>query len=681
MDADGDFVVVWHSSGSSGTDTDSSSIQAQRYNSSGIPQGSQFQVNTYTTSSQITPAVAMDVDGDFVVTWRSSGSSGTDTEYSSIQAQRYNSSGTAQAGEFQVNSCTTNDQQYPTVALNADGDFVVVWDSSGSSGTDTDSASIQGQRYNSSGTAQGGQFQVNSYTTSGQYSPAVALNADGDFMVAWWSSGSGGTDSDSTSIQAQRYNINGTTLGAEFQVNSYTTSGQFSPAVGLDTGGDFVVVWDSVGSGGTDSDDGSIQAQQFNLKGEQQVNTYTTNNQRFSAVATDADGDFVVTWHSAGSSGTDTDGNSIQAQRCDSAGTPQGNQFQINSYTTNNQRNPSVAMDADGDFVVTWLSDGSSGTDTSNFSVQAQRFNASGVPQGNEFQVNTYTSSNQQYPTVALDADGDFVITWGSIGSSGTDSDNFSIQAQRYNSGGTAQGGEFQVNTYTTSIQYRSAVAMDADGDFAVSWISVGSSGSDTDSTSVQVQRYNSSGTAQGGQFQVNSYTTSGQYAAGLAMDTDGNFVVSWASIGSSGTAQGSQFQVNTYATSSQYVPAVAMNGKGDFVVTWSSDGSSGTDSDGRSIQVQRFLSSGAAQGGEFQVNTYTTNNQRYPAVAIDSDGDFVVTWHSDGSNGTDSSSYSIQVHRFKHEGGPIPPPPPPTDAKIYLPIIRRDAAAASAGE
>jgi len=52
------------------------------------------------------------------------------------------------------------------------------------------------------------------------------------------------------------------------------------------------------------------------------------------------------------------------------------------------------------------------------------------------------------------------------------------------------------------------------------------------------------------------------------------------------------------------------------------------------------------SEGGEFQVNTYTTSYQENPAVALDAAGDFVVVWGSDGSSGTDSSSYSIQGQR-----------------------------------
>ncbi|PHM10790.1 cadherin-like domain-containing protein, partial [Nostoc sp. 'Peltigera malacea cyanobiont' DB3992] len=89
-----------------------------------------------------------------------------------------------------------------------------------------------------------------------------------------------------------------------------------------------------------------------------------------------------------------------------------------------------------------------------------------------EFQVNTTTIGNQSNSTVAIDTDGDFVISWQSDSQDGTD-----IYARRYNNLGVAQGGEFKVNTYTTSDQANPTVAMNAGGDFVVSWQSDGQDG------------------------------------------------------------------------------------------------------------------------------------------------------------------------------------------------------------
>ncbi len=160
--------------------------------------------------------------------------------------------------------------------------------------------------------------------------------------------------------------------------------------------------------------------------------TIPTMSQGLPSAAMDADGDFVVVWSSYGSGGTDADSYSIQGQRFSAAGSAMGSQFQVNAYTTGDQQGPTAAMDADGDFVVVWSSYGSGGTDTSGASSHGQVFSAGGAVTGSEFQINTTTTGNQFIPKVAMDVDGDFVAAWASYSSGGTDASAYSIQGQRY---------------------------------------------------------------------------------------------------------------------------------------------------------------------------------------------------------------------------------------------------------
>src|SRR5439155_541373 len=148
------------------------------------------------------------------------------------------------------------------------------------------------------------------------------------------------------------------------------------------------------------------------------------------SVALDAAGDFVVTWSSFVQ---DPDGcGGVYAQRYNAAGVPQGEEFRVNSFFTNTQLFSTVAMDAAGDFVITWSSDDQHGD---GYGVFAQRYNAAGLAQGGEFRVNTSTTSSQRFPTVAMDAAGDFVVTWSS---QGQDGNGYGIFAQRYNAAGVA---------------------------------------------------------------------------------------------------------------------------------------------------------------------------------------------------------------------------------------------------
>src|SRR5262245_8659024 len=62
--------------------------------------------------------------------------------------------------EFRVNTTTTDNQDLPQVAMDADGDFVMVWSSNNQDG---DRGGIFGQLYDRAGDARGGEFQVNEY--------------------------------------------------------------------------------------------------------------------------------------------------------------------------------------------------------------------------------------------------------------------------------------------------------------------------------------------------------------------------------------------------------------------------------------------------------------------------------------------------------------------------------------
>ena len=107
--------------------TDGVSIQDQRYDSFGVPLGSQFPANTiFTTNDQRSPAAAMDGSGKFLIAWTSNGSAGSDTSLTSIRAQSFDFSFGIPLGEFEVNSYTTSYQVYPAVAGRPAGGFFVV---------------------------------------------------------------------------------------------------------------------------------------------------------------------------------------------------------------------------------------------------------------------------------------------------------------------------------------------------------------------------------------------------------------------------------------------------------------------------------------------------------------------------------------------------------------------------
>src|SRR6185503_5728039 len=124
-------------------------------------------------------------------------------------------------------------------------------------------------------------------------------------------------------------------------------------------------------------------------------------------------------------------------------------------------------------FIVAWQS----AQDGSDYGVFSQRFASNGAALGTEFQVNSYTFDNQAHPSVASGSAGNFVVVWQSHTEDGSD---YGIFGQRYASNGTPLGAEFLVNTHTVNNQFNAAVASDAAGDFVVVWQSYGQDGFNT---------------------------------------------------------------------------------------------------------------------------------------------------------------------------------------------------------
>jgi hypothetical protein len=385
------------------------------------PQGAEFHVNSYTTDVQAYPSVAMAADGQFMVVWHSRGQDAAGGY--GVFGQRFDAAGSPAGAEFQVNAYTTSNQLNPVVAAAGAGRFIVVWESNLQDGS---GKGVFGQRYDATGAPLGATFRANSFTTGAQEQPAVAADSDGNFLVVWVSPGQDGS---AHGIFGQIYDTAGNRFGAEFQVNTYTTGGQFGPAVATTGTHEFVVVWQSVDQ---DGDDRGVFGQRYDEAGtrrqgaEFRANTYTTRGQNKPAVAVDPAGRFTIAWE-----GTQVDGSyGILAQRYDAAGTPQGGEFPVNVFTTAAQSRPAIAAGASGDWLVVWRSFG--GQDLSSTAAVGRRFDAAGLALGDEFVVNTYTTQSQSNPAVAADPSGRFVVAWHSRYQEGGAASSYGIYGQRF---------------------------------------------------------------------------------------------------------------------------------------------------------------------------------------------------------------------------------------------------------
>jgi hypothetical protein len=375
----------------------------------------------------------------------------------------------------------------------------------------------------------GAEFQVNTYTTDAQESPSVAVAPSGAFVVVWTSVGQDGSGE---GVFGQRYDSLGHAAGSEFQVNSFTTGNQRYPSVGMDDSGKFVVVWASIGQA---SSSYAVFGQRYDGSGtkigtEFPIDTSTTQSDSRPRVAVRGDGSFIVAWQRASSSSSLDD---IEVQRFQANGAAVGTLFQANTYSLGLQLNPAIAADRDGDFVVAWQSQNQDGDAAGIF---GQRFDAAGNKLGPEFQANTYTEGNQAFPAVATDAKGNFVVVWqdtpGSFGG------KYGIFAQRFNGGSEKVGAEIPVaESFTTLDMNHPAVAMGAKGDFLVVWDGF-SGGGTILPRGLFAQHFDRSGAPDRLNFQVNTGT--GTEAEAAVAESGLSLVI--ASDSDTGSASGDPF-------------------------------------------------------------------------------------------------------------------------------------------
>ena len=309
----GNALVTWEGKGAG----HSFGIWGRNIDSSGAV-GVDFKVHTETQGRNYGPQTILQPNDEFIVVW--SQSEAITIANRNIVGTRFQSDGSAIGEEFAISELTLKSQDETNIAVSSNGDFVVVWRANGSIGADPD-WSVQARRMASDGTPLGGHFQVNTLTSGVQTSPDVALENDGDFLVVWQSAISNGDDSIADSIQARSYTSNGQTTEGEFQVNDGTFASQTAPSMEAAGGNTFLVVWETLTDENQDVDQG-IAGRILRWDGtfiseETQINSFTTSGQLMPALTVSPSGaSFFATWfNSTGISPGDDDHFSVVVGR------------------------------------------------------------------------------------------------------------------------------------------------------------------------------------------------------------------------------------------------------------------------------------------------------------------------------------------------------------------------------
>jgi len=244
--------------------------------------------------------------------------------------------------------------------------------------------------------------------------------------------------------------------------------------------------------------------------------------------------------------------------------------------------------------------------------------------------VGSNLNSDQQDPDIAAASNGD----WASVWEDDSNSDGvYQVMVRGFDPDGNERFPKAQVNVAATPSAQNPAMAMMSDGRFVVVWQS--------GTTAIKMRTYNADGTPNG----TSDTTIITATSPGSVRDPDvgiadnGNIVVTWTDDRDGDgaddiAARGMYFNyapgfavktVNTTTSGNQQKPAVAMRTNGDYVIVWDDDSAGNWD-----VKMRGFAANESQLFAQQNANATTVGEQSGPAVAVDQFGRFVVAYADD---------------------------------------------------
>ncbi len=210
-------------------------IYAQLYSGYGYPSGKNFKSNSNEINYHATPEIAMNATGDFIIDWESSGG---------IYIQRYSNNGKPVMSNFQASDSNTYGAQlHPTVALANNGNCLIAWQDERNSLGMFELWDIYGQYLNNTNVLCGNNFQLNQRAAAEPIygDIASAVDGTGNCAVAWAGIGK------AIDIYVQFFNSDGKTSGENIRVNDDEGwEMQWSPKIAFNEENNFIVVWNDM---------------------------------------------------------------------------------------------------------------------------------------------------------------------------------------------------------------------------------------------------------------------------------------------------------------------------------------------------------------------------------------------------------------------------------------------------
>jgi|GEM_PF-1914779 len=237
FNAEGGFVVGWEKTAGAG------GVFGRVFGADQQPQGGSFQLDEGTGAQVGAPKVASSASGRFMAAWRQS--AGKQGE--GVYGRFFNPGGQPTGGATRVDAGGATSVSLPSVAASAAGSFQVVWHQRAPDKSQQGGDGIFGRLFDPSGVPQGDPVPIDTEPTGDPMNPVVATDAGGNSVVVWMQDVGVGEGFD---IWARRVGSGGLPMGAQVKVNATSAGNQVKPSVAMNAAGDFAVAWESGPSGG-----------------------------------------------------------------------------------------------------------------------------------------------------------------------------------------------------------------------------------------------------------------------------------------------------------------------------------------------------------------------------------------------------------------------------------------------
>jgi hypothetical protein len=385
------------------------------------PIGAEFQVNAE-AGIDLRSYIATGQDGEFAVTWLHSDDPSHGTQ--SILLRRISPSGKVSEPLTLVNSSIpANTLSSPQVVLTSSGSTLLY-----TQNRPDGSSRIFGHRFTKAGFASGPRLIVSKPLPSDSSLHAFVPLPKGGYFVLTEDDLCPSCQDPRHHLFARVLNPKGQHSSSYFQVDEDSRRASFCGVKSLSgaSDGTAVTVWGAEnGANLFDPQQTAILGQRFSSTGERLGDTFLVNDlgagqQTSPSVAASSAGDFVVVWQFQPDESTPR---SIRGKRFSRVGRPIEPMFVVGDENADSL-NPSIASDAQGNFVVVW-------TDIElpfcPF-VKGRLYRNDGRPVGPSFFLTASTDYCDEAPQVAFGPQGVLAATW----QRDLDSGGFDVYAARF---------------------------------------------------------------------------------------------------------------------------------------------------------------------------------------------------------------------------------------------------------